>query len=261
MGTRANDDLWALTEREKQTLRLIVRGHDAKSIARSLGLSVHTINERLRDARRKMAVSSSREAARLLLQAEGDGAVSHNPQMFGDTEIGEDTICPPADLGNAPISGAGPAYRHPWTMFGALVMTLALGLLALTLFAQADRDPAAATPTTSSTTAKSEAADYARRWLTLLDDGRWDDSYRGTAASFRKLNTLQVWAEASETARTPLGAMMSRTFLSDEYLPAPPHGYEVVKFRTRFAQKAQALETVTLDRENGSWRVVGVTIE
>ena len=61
---------WALSEKEKQTLRLIVRGHDAKSIARDLGLSVHTINERLRDARRKMAVSSSREAARLLLEVE-----------------------------------------------------------------------------------------------------------------------------------------------------------------------------------------------
>ena len=46
------EGLWALTENEKQTLRLMVRGHDAKSIARSLDLSVHTINERLRDARR-----------------------------------------------------------------------------------------------------------------------------------------------------------------------------------------------------------------
>ncbi len=55
--------------------------------------------------------------------------------------------------------------------------------------------------------------------------------------------------------------MISRTFVSQENLPAPPHGYEVVKFRTRFANKAEALETVTLDREDGSWRVVGVTIE
>jgi hypothetical protein len=34
----------------------------------------------------------------------------------------------------------------------------------------------------------------------------------------------------------------------------------VVKFRTRFANKAEAVETVTLDLEDGSWRVVGVTI-
>lgn len=39
----------ALTGREKQTLRLILRGHDAKSAALELALSVHTINERLRE--------------------------------------------------------------------------------------------------------------------------------------------------------------------------------------------------------------------
>jgi DNA-binding CsgD family transcriptional regulator len=44
------DDVWGLTEKERQTLRLMVRGHDAKSIARSLDLSIHTVNERLRDA-------------------------------------------------------------------------------------------------------------------------------------------------------------------------------------------------------------------
>ncbi len=39
MGLRANEGYRALTEKEKQTLRLIARGHDAKSSARSLGLS------------------------------------------------------------------------------------------------------------------------------------------------------------------------------------------------------------------------------
>ena len=64
--TNASEPMWAgyqaLTEKEKQTLRLIVRGHDAKSMARHLGLSIHTVNERLRDARRKLEVSSSRGA-------------------------------------------------------------------------------------------------------------------------------------------------------------------------------------------------------
>ena len=47
-----------LTDKERQTLRLILRGHDAKSSARALGLSVHTVNERLREARRKLGVTS-----------------------------------------------------------------------------------------------------------------------------------------------------------------------------------------------------------
>jgi hypothetical protein len=97
--------------------------------------------------------------------------------------------------------------------------------------------------------------------LALVDQARWDESYRATGASFRKLNTSQMWATLSEKVRTPLGAMVSRTFLSEESLPAPPYGYEVLKFRTSFANKADVLETVTLDREQGGWRVVGVTID
>jgi DNA-binding CsgD family transcriptional regulator len=251
---------WALTEKEKQTLRLIVRGHDAKSTARSLGLSVHTINERLRDARRKLAVSSSREAARLLLEAEGGSPDSPNPDLIGDTRIGEDVARPRVDGMAAPIVGAGWRYRHPRIIIGVLLMTLALGLLALAALPQVD-SAAPPTPITADATSNSEVVDSARQWLALLDQGHWDESYRATGTSFRKLNTPQVWATVSEKARVPLGAVISRTFVSQENLPAPPAGYEVVKFRTRFAHRPEALETVTLDREAGSWRVVGVTIE
>ena len=48
-GRQMAGRIQALTEKEKQTLRLLVIGYDAKSMARHLGLSIHTINERLRD--------------------------------------------------------------------------------------------------------------------------------------------------------------------------------------------------------------------
>ena len=73
----------AVSEREKETLRLLLCGHDAKSIALTLGLSVHTVNERLREARRKLGVGSSREAARLLAQVESQGT-----NFLGDKQIG-----------------------------------------------------------------------------------------------------------------------------------------------------------------------------
>lgn len=76
-------DVSVLHEREKDVLRLLLVGHDAKSIARHLDLSTHVVNERLRDARRKLGVGSSREAARLLAAAEG-----HDPKKFGNMEIG-----------------------------------------------------------------------------------------------------------------------------------------------------------------------------
>ena len=260
MSMRANDALWALTEKEKETLRLIVRGHDAKSIARSFGLSVHTINERLRDARRKMAVSSSREAARLLLQAEGGDPSPPTPYSLGDAQIGDDAAAPRMDQEGAPVSGVGRRNRRSWIIVGVLLMILVLGLLALTALPQAASGPAP-TATTAAAPAHSEVVGVARQWLGLLDQGRWDESYRATGASFQKNNTLKVWTDVSLQARAPLGAMISRTLVSHENLPAPPHGYEVVKFRTSYANRAEAIETVTLDRENGAWRIVGVMIE
>lgn len=139
-------------------------------------------------------------------------------------------------------------------------MTLALSLVALIAMPNdASVPPQTAAP--SQVAPASDAAEAARQWLSLVDQGRWDDSYRATGTAFRKLNTAEVWAAASVKARTPLGAMISRTFVDQQSVPAPPAGYEMVKFRTYFANKAEAIETVALDREGGVWRVVGVWIE
>ncbi|MFA6220511.1 MAG: helix-turn-helix transcriptional regulator [Erythrobacter sp.] len=56
----------ALCDKELEILRLLASGHTAKSIAARLGRSEAAINERLREARRKTGVGSSRELARLL---------------------------------------------------------------------------------------------------------------------------------------------------------------------------------------------------
>ena len=243
-----------LTDREKQTLRLIVRGHDAKSAARHLDLSVHTVNERLRDARRKLSVSSSREAARLLLEHEGAA-----PEFFGDTRLGEAPATPMADREGGPVDGPGRPPRSVRLLIGALVMSLALALLALVAHPQLASPDTAPPRAAEASDGAVEAA--ARRWLALVDAGRWDDSWAATATSFRSLNTSATWAAASEKVRTPLGAMRSRTFLDHRSLPAPPHGYEVVRFRTDFANRQGVVETVSLDREAGEWRVVGIYVE
>jgi hypothetical protein len=214
------------------------------------------VNERLRDARRKVQVSSSREAARLLLDAEGAEAGAH-PDLPGDMEIGADRPAGLVDQEIAP-NGARRTSR-PWLIIGGLAMSFAIALLALASLSQPDSAPAAIAATAAPEA--SEVVTSARQWLELLDQGRWDETYAGTGSAFRKLNTLQVWAEVSEKVRTPLGAVRSRQLLSQENLPAPPAGYEVVKFRTLYVGKAEpVVETVTLERENDRWMVVGVTV-
>ena len=223
MTRQTKRDIGALTEKEKQTLRLIVRGHDAKSTARSLGLSVHTINERLRDARRKLAVSSSREAARILFDIEQthDHRADKSPR---DNRFGEDAAAGGGDHERTPIIGAAPAHRRSW-FAGVLSMTLVLALLALVPMSQ-DATVQSPAPAAAAEAANPEVVDAARRWLGLLDQSRWEESYRATSIRFRELNTLAAWTTASQRVRAPLGNPLDRVFSSQENLPAPPHGYE-----------------------------------
>jgi DNA-binding CsgD family transcriptional regulator len=240
-----------LTEKEKETLRLMGRGHDAKSMARHLGLSVHTVNERLRAARRKLSASSSREAARRLLDSE-----SGTPDFHGDRLLGE-AGTEPAPAEGRPATDRRRTQRASWLAAG-VIMSLILGIVALALQPQAA--PAPAEPAASTTSARAEVVRSARDWLTIVDAGHWAESWRATGESFRSLNTVEAWTQASEQGRVPLGAMISRADLSHETVPAPPHGLEMVKFRTRFANRAGATETLTLVREGQAWRVVGYWI-
>jgi DNA-binding CsgD family transcriptional regulator len=63
---QAPSALASLTEKEIEILRLLTAGHTVKTIAVRLDRSEASINERLRDARRKTGAGSSRELARLL---------------------------------------------------------------------------------------------------------------------------------------------------------------------------------------------------
>lgn len=244
-----SDALQILTEKEKQTLRLMGRGHDAKSMARDLGLSVHTINERLGEARRKLSVSSSREAARLLLDSEADA-----PDCFGDRFLGEAATHGATAEAAATIEGR--PRRTPWILAGVLLMSL-IALAALALQPQPAAAPTQPVPASQT---QAEVTRAARDWLALVEAGRMEESWRGTSQSFRELNSLEAWTRATQAVRTRYGAVISRTDLSVESIPVPPAGAEMVKFRTRYAN-GEATETITLGREGGAWKVLGIWVE
>jgi len=249
------DGLQALTEREKEALRLLVRGHDAKSLARQLGLSVHTINERLRDARRKLEVSTSREAGRLLLAQEGN-----DPQLLGSRQLGDASD---GARGEDRRNQAGAVLA--WVI-GVFAMSLVVATILLASSPQPGtlRQAAALAPqpeTDRSALAASPEVAAALTWLALVDSQQWDASFAATGDSFRTRNTSAIWAKVSEVGRVPLGKVIARTPTSEETVHAPPAGYQLVEFETRFANRASARESVTLAREDGQWKVVGYWID
>ena len=141
-------------------------------------------------------------------------------------------------------------------------MSASLALIALSSFAGnagvSAVQPSAPPPAAA---AESDPVRAAREWLALVDKGDWTASWNATGQSFKALNTVDVWAKLSEEVRPPLGAVRSRVLISEQDVPAPPYGYQMVKFRTDYANRSGAIETLSLSREGEQWRVVGVTIE
>ena len=120
----------SLSDRERETLRLLGRGRDTKSIASALDLSVHTVNERLRDVRRKLGVSSSREAARLLLTHE---TPSKPPNNIGYKEFGVAVPRAESAYSSRSHSGATGAQRPLIYVVTGVVMLIALISAVVTL--------------------------------------------------------------------------------------------------------------------------------
>ncbi|HEY7790907.1 MAG TPA: DUF4019 domain-containing protein [Vicinamibacterales bacterium] len=99
-------------------------------------------------------------------------------------------------------------------------------------------------------------------WLSLIDHGKYAESWQQASATFRQQVTQANWEKALGQARAPLGALVKRTvarMTSATSLPGAPDGqYVVAQFRTEFEHKKSALETVTFMRESdGTWRAVG----
>ncbi len=113
--------------------------------------------------------------------------------------------------------------------------------------------------------AREAGEDDAIRWLTVVDDGQYEESWSEAAEMFRAQVSRSEWYSALTAVRSPLGAVLTRSLVQrSEHtnLPGAPEGdYVVLVYRTDFASKSGAQETVTLALSGDSWRVAGYFIK
>ena len=110
------------------------------------------------------------------------------------------------------------------------------------------------------------AVEAAHAWLGTVDAGEYEKSWEDAAVYFRNAISKDNWIKALNGVRPPLGDLMSRELKSAVYttaLPGAPDGeYVVIQFVTVFANKQQAIETVTPMKDpDGAWRVSGYFIK
>jgi hypothetical protein len=108
------------------------------------------------------------------------------------------------------------------------------------------------------------AKQSAREWLALVDRGEYKASWKAAATFFRSQIDSAKRESAVASVRRPLGVVEERHFQSARYtreLPGAPDGeYVVLQFQTKFANKAEAIETVTPAMDGGTWKVTGYFI-
>jgi len=123
-----------------------------------------------------------------------------------------------------------------------------------------------AAPVAVAQDARSSAAQKAaREWLAFADDRNATAAWNAAGAKFRNTLPAQRWMQTLQAQRAPYGALVQRTVVATQFTRStprqPPGDYAVLLFRTAFAKKTGATETVTLEREpDGVWRVVGYVI-
>jgi hypothetical protein len=106
----------------------------------------------------------------------------------------------------------------------------------------------------------------AEQWLALVDAGKYAESWKTAAGYFQTAVSQDQWEHSIVAVRKPLGDLVSRQLKSAKYtksLPGAPDGeYVVLQFDTSFANKKEAVETVTpmLDKD-GKWKVSGYYIK
>ncbi len=110
-----------------------------------------------------------------------------------------------------------------------------------------------------------EVALVAEKWVDLIDQDLFVESWNQSAQFFKAAVTSEQWEESLKSVRLPLGSLVSRELTSETFaneLPGTPDGeYVVTVFETSFNKKKNSVETITLMKEPDSkWRVVGYFI-
>ena len=261
------DGLAELTDKEKAALRLLLAGHDAKSSAAELGISPHTLTDRLRHARRKLDVTSSREAARILGEAEGTIPQSpvHTPLGGAATASGpnDDGIAEQAD---------GTDRRPAWRSKGAIIMFTTAAIATIALVAtvgQSDGDEGPASVKSGSEAAanfrpsppiqRAASESAAREWLRLVDAGNAEASRAAAGERLRKAYSADFWELGVLLRLNNSGMLVERRLVGVERRDGEGRTLEVLTFESDFAKKTKVLETLYMQRIDGAWKVVDFT--
>jgi hypothetical protein len=101
-------------------------------------------------------------------------------------------------------------------------------------------------------------------WFARVDASDARGSWELAGGTFRAATSPEHWSDQLRAARGPLGPPTSRALAVEQHLNgipgAPPGEYVVRQYHSVYGGTKAVVETLTLCREAGAWRVVGYFI-
>jgi hypothetical protein len=98
-----------------------------------------------------------------------------------------------------------------------------------------------------------------------LDQGRFADSYAYTGMLIRTQLDRDAFSTQIQKTRAGAGALQSRELIDSAYTTtvsgAPEGQYVILHYHAGFANRPDAVETITLAFAKGYWRIVGYYIK
>lgn len=282
---KADQAIDTLSEKEREALRLLLAGHDAKSSARKLGVSHHAVHDRLRRARVKLGTTGSRQAAFLFSEWEKPtpDSVVHEP--FG----GEATAPFSEDPSSAAMKRpglSGSQRRNRGLIIMSVSILIVAAALAITSHGAAPWNnaeaPDARTPgsesvlvgpaqTTSTfrpvenvAPARTRSATAAREFMVLVDAGEAAASYAAAASTFRDAHGFDLW-RLGVAIRASDGGAQRRTLVEVERDGDPSNplheALEILTFDALMLNGERKTERLVMALINGRWQVAQIDVK
>ena len=106
----------------------------------------------------------------------------------------------------------------------------------------------------------------AEEWLSLIDSGRYSDSWEKAGTSLKDSVSQKKWVQLVQPVRDPLGTIISRKIKAKTDRPAlpgaPDHKAIVIRYVSKFKNMNLADEMVTLSlARDGQWRTTGYWLD
>jgi DNA-binding CsgD family transcriptional regulator len=221
----------ALTDKELEILRLLTAGHTVKSIAVRLGRSEASINERLRDARRKTGIGSSRELARRLAS-----------QKVWDKNIDLSTQSSPTDEAVQPLIPR--RLRSKGTIIMLIVMAVAAAGIAI---ATAESTQQVALPQTAQTAASGQLP-LVGRWSLDITRIPAEERPRSVTLDFR-LSGDQKWTGRSDIVAADGSRQHAEATAAADGVPVPVTGNMAFADMVSLRQPAPNTLVLTFTKE------------